>query len=391
MKSSVPRPRIALIVEASRAYGRELLAGVSLFARTQVDWSLLHQEMMLDSELPDWIEEAGVTGVIARVDSHTIEPLRRLGVPIVDVRCNRKFQGVPQVETDNRAVAQLAFDHLWERGFRKFAFSGFRFASYSMARRDHFRKLVHEAGCELSVYESGGSPSGTLTTQEQAGVFDLKQMAEWIDNLGRPTGLLVCNDIRGQQVLNACRSVDVAIPDDLGVIGVDDDDAICMMCDPSLSSVRPNAKRVGYRAAQVLHGMLLGIAPEQETEFVVPLSVTERQTTQVVAVEDKELARVCRFIRQAACDGINVADVVKFSSLSRRPLERRLRVELDMTPRELITQTQIERVKQLLRETSMTLEQISKRTGFSHKERLSAVFKRETGQTPGCYRQEHLD
>jgi LacI family transcriptional regulator len=197
------------------------------------------------------------------------------------------------------------------------------------------------------------------------------------------------NDVRGQQLLNACRSLDVAIPGDIGVIGVDDDDAICMMCDPTLSSVRPNAERVGYRAAEVLHGMLWGIAPEQETEYVAPLTVTERQSTQVVAVEDEELARVCRFIRQAACDGINVADVVEFSSLSRRPLERRFRDELDITPRELITETQIERVKQLLRETGMTLEQISKRTGFSHKERPSAVFKRETGQTPGCYREEH--
>lgn len=390
MKSNT-RPRIALVVEASRAYGRELLRGVSLFARTQADWSLLHQEMMLDSELPDWIEQGHITGVIARVDTHTIEPLRRLRVPIVDVRCNRKFQSVPQVETDNDAVAELAFEHLWERGFRKFAFSGFRFASYSQARRDHFRRLVEKAGCELSVYESGGSPSGTLTKQEQAGVFDLRQMAEWIDTLERPTGLFVCNDIRGQQLLNACRYVDVAIPDDLGVIGVDDDDAICMMCDPTLSSVRPNAERVGYRAAEVLHCMLSGISPEQETEYIAPVKVTERQSTQVVAIEDEELAKVCRFIRQAACDGINVADVVEFSSLSRRPLERRFRDELDITPRELITETQINRVKQLLRETGMTLEQISKRTGFSHKERLSAVFKRETGQTPGCYREEHSD
>lgn len=390
MRSS-NRPRIALVVEASRAYGRELLRGVSLFARTQVDWSLMHQEMMLDSELPDWIGDANIAGVIARVDSHTIGPLRRLKVPIVDVRCNRKFQGVPQVETDNAAVATLAFEHLWERGFRRFAFGGFRFASYSLARRDHFRKLVSDAGCELSIYETGGSPTGTLTTQEQAGLSDLRQLAEWIETLDRPTGLFVCNDIRGQQVLNACRSVDIAIPDDLGVIGVDDDDAICMMCDPTLSSVRPNAERVGYRAAELLQSMLSGIRPEQETEYIAPVSVTERQSTRVVAVEDEELARVCRFIRQAACDGINVADVVEFSSLSRRPLERRFRQELDVTPRELITEAQIERAKQLLRETNMTLEQISHRTGFSHKERLSVVFKRETGLTPGHYREENSD
>ena len=128
------RPRIALLVEASRAYGRELLQGVALFARTQVNWSLLHQEMMLDSAIPDWLVSSHIDGVIARVDTHTIDPLRQMKVPIVDVRCNRKFAGVPQVETDNRQVAELAFIHLWDRGFRRFAFCGFRFASYSDAQ-----------------------------------------------------------------------------------------------------------------------------------------------------------------------------------------------------------------------------------------------------------------
>ncbi|TWT65155.1 AraC family transcriptional regulator [Allorhodopirellula solitaria] len=382
------RPRIALIVEASRVYGRELLRGTALFARTQVDWALLHQEMTLDSDLPDWIKSVRPCGVIARVDTHTIEPLRELGVPIVDVRCNRKFDGVPQVETDNEMVAQMAFEHLWERGFRRFAFCGFRFATYSALRLNHFQHLVQQSGCPFSYYESPGRPGTTLTGLEQAGIGDFEEISEWIAGLERPTGLFVCNDIRGQQVLNACHAVDAAIPEDIAVIGADDDDAICMLCEPTLSSVRPNAERVGYRAAELLHEMLSGRMPEKETEYIAPISVSERQSTRVIAVEDQELARVCRYIRQAACEGINVADVVSFSSLTRRPLERRFREELGKTPRELITEVQVERVKQLLRETSMTLEQITHRTGFSHKERLSAVFKREAKQTPGEYRKQ---
>ncbi len=383
-----PRPRIALIVEASRAYGRELLRGVALFARTQVNWALLHQEMTLDSEIPSWIESAGVNGVIARVDAHTIKPLQKLGVPIVDVCCNHKFPGVPQVDTDNSLVAKLAFDHLWECGFRRFAFCGFRFAAYSEARLNHFRKLTAEAGCPLAVYESAGSPSSTLSDLEQAGMWDFEPLSKWITTLERPTGLFVCNDICGQQVLNACQFVEATIPDDIGLIGVDDDDAICMLCDPTLTSIRPHAERVGYRAAELLHEMLSGRYPVHETECIPPDSVVERQSTQVFAIEDPELARVCRFIRQAACDGINVTDVVRFSQISRRPLERRCREILGKTPHELITESQIARVKQLLRETEMTLEQIAFRTGYSHKERLSAVFKRETGGTPGEYREQ---
>ncbi|TWU19784.1 AraC family transcriptional regulator [Allorhodopirellula heiligendammensis] len=383
-----PRPAIALLVEASRSYGRDLLRGAALYARTQSDWSLLHQEMTLDTGAPDWLASAGVSGVIARVDTHTIDSLRKLNVPIVDVCCNHKFSGVPQVETDNEVVAQLAFRHLWDRGFRRFAFCGFKFASYSDARLKCFRQLVTDAGCFLSVHESQGKPNRPLTSIERAGIDDVGEMFEWLQTLQRPTGLFVCNDIRGQQVLNACRTAQIAVPDDLGVIGVDDDDAICMLCDPPLSSVRPDAERVGYRAAELLHEMLAGELPHREIEYIAPRSVHERMSTNVVAVEDRELARVCRFIRQHACDGINVATITQFTSLSRRQLERRFRGQLGRTPHQEITAVQLDRVKQLLTETDLTLEEISLKTGYAHKESLSSVFKREISMTPGEFRRQ---
>ncbi|WP_099259316.1 AraC family transcriptional regulator [Rhodopirellula bahusiensis] len=382
------RPRIALLVEVSRAYGRELLRGISLFARTKGDWSLLHEEMTIDSGVPEWISKTRVDGVIARLDHHSIGPLRELRVPIVDVRCNRKFTGVPQVEADNRQVAQMAFDHLWERGFRRFAFCGFRFATYSDARLVAFRELVEKAGCPFTEYQSPGAPGIALTELERAGVVEQETLVEWLATLKRPTGMFVCNDIRGQQVLNACRFAGIAVPDDVGVIGVDDDDTICSICDPSLSSVRPDAELAGYRASEILHQMLSGWVPDQEVERIPPVSVTERLSTKVVAVEDAELARVCRFIRQTACTGINVGDVVEFTSLSRRQLERRFRDVLGHTPHHQITMTQVERVRQLLTETKMTLEQIAPLAGYSHKESLGAVFKRETGQSPGEFRTE---
>ncbi|KLU01169.1 transcriptional control [Rhodopirellula islandica] len=382
------RPRIALLVEVSRAYGRGLLRGIALYARTKGNWSLLHEEMTIDAGVPDWISGTRVDGVIARLDHHSIDPLRQLRVPIVDVRCNRKFTGVPQVEADNQRVAEMAFEHLWERGFRRFAFCGFRFATYSDARLVAFRKLVQDAGCPFTEFQSPGAPGITLTELERAGVVEQESLGEWLSTLERPTGLFVCNDIRGQQVLNACRFAGIAVPDDVGVIGVDDDDTICSICDPPLSSVRPDAELAGYRAAEILQQMMAGWVPDKEVERITPISVTERLSTKVIAVEDAELARVCRFIRQNACTGINVGDVVEFTTLSRRQLERRFRDVLGHTPHKQITMTQLERVRQLLTETEMTLEQIAPLAGYSHKESLGAVFKRETGQSPGEYRTE---
>lgn len=380
------RRNVALLVETSRSYGRDLLRGIAMFARARSNWSLLHQEMTIDVMLPKWMKESMIDGVIARVDTRTIGPLRHLGVPCVDVRCSRSFPGIPQVETDDRAVSQLAFDHLWDRGFRRFAFCGFQFAHYSDARLRFFRTNVNDAGCPLSVYETQGQRDARVTTVEESGMAEVDALSAWIASLTPPTGLFVCNDIRGQQVLNACRGIGISVPDDVGVIGVDDDDAICPLSDPPLSSVRPDAERVGSRAAEILDAMMNGRSAPTTVEYISPTTVVERLSTQAIAVEDREVARVCRFIRQHACDGIDVKDVAEFTRLSRRQLERRFRSELKRTPHEEITAVQINRVKQLLRESELTLEQIAPLAGYHHKERLSAVFRREIGESPGGYR-----
>lgn len=379
--------KVALLVETSRSYGRGVLRGIAQFAQTRSNWSLLHQEMTIDVVLPEWMKESAIDGVIARVDMRTIQSLRELNVPCVDVRCSMKFDGIPQVETDDRSVAELAFEHLWERGFRRFAFCGYQFAHYSDARLAFFRELVSQAGCPLSVYETGGRPDAPLSSLEEFGATDSQNISVWLQTLAAPTGLFVCNDIRGQQVLNACRGLKLAVPDDIAVIGVDDDDAICPLSDPPLSSVRPDAEQVGYRAAEILQTMMNGKPSSTTIEYILPTGVVQRMSTQVRAVEDREVARICRFIRRHACDGIDVQDLAEITTLSRRQLERRFRIELGRTPHEEITSVQVAKVKQLLRETHMTLEQIAPLAGYRHKESLSAVFKREVGSTPGEYRE----
>jgi LacI family transcriptional regulator len=383
------RPQVALLVETSRSYGRSLLRGIASYARTRTDWALLHQEMTIDTSLPGWMTASSPRGVIARVDRRNVEPLRAMNIPIVDVRCHETFAGIPQVETDDRLVARQAFEHLWERGFRRFAFCGYQSAHYSQTRLRYFRELVDQAGCPLQVYESSSQPNVTLTQVEEQGQFDIETLIAWLGSLKPPTGMFVCNDIRGQQVMNACRTLEIPIPDDIAVIGVDDDDAICPLSDPPLSSVKPDAEQVGYRAAEVLDSMLRGEPLPFLLQYIPPITVVQRLSTQVSAVEDREIAMVCRYIREHVCDGIDVSDVARATSLSRRQLERRFRQALGHTLHDEIKLARVARVKQLLCETHMTLEQIAVATGFSHRERLSSVFKLVTAQTPGEYRDEH--
>ncbi len=380
------RPNVALLVESSRGYGRGLLRGIAQYARHHTNWALLHEEMTIEAQPPLWLYNTSIQGVIARIDTHNLEQIRRFNAPIVDVLCRREFPGIPRVDSDDRRVAETAFEHLRDRGFRRFAYCGYQHTHYSDARKLRFAELVTNFGGDLSIYESPGQADAVITQAEKGGQTDLESLAAWLETLKRPTGLFVCNDIRGQQVLNVGRSLGIVIPDDIAVISVDNDDAICPLTDPPLSSVQPDVEQVGYRAAQTLHAMMVGRTTNTDIEYIPPLQVEQRGSTQAEAIDDPELARVCRFIRQFACEGINVGDVTEFASLSRRQLERRFRQVLGRSPHDEITAVQVQRVKQLLTETELTLEAMAPLAGYAHKESLSAVFKRETGETPGAYR-----
>jgi LacI family transcriptional regulator len=197
---------------------------------------------------------------------------------------------------------------------------------------------------------------------------------------------MACNDIRGQQVLTACRAIGVAVPDEVAVLGVDNDEVLCDLADPPLSSIIPDTRRIGYEAAACLDRMMCGEPPPGPTTVIPPLGVVTRRSTDVLAVDDRALAHAARFIRERACEGITVQDILDGIPLSRSVFERRFLKTFGRTPKAEIVRTQLRRVMQLLAETDLPLKQIADRTGFEHPEYMSAAFKKRTGLTPGVYR-----
>ena len=307
-------------------------------------------------------------------------------VPIVDVRGAVHDLGIPLIETDDEAVVRRAVEHFQERGFRQFAYCGSPGANYSETRERYFTKQIAEAGFPCNIYQPPAPSRGIMWELERQNLGYRDHVARWLKKLAKPVGLMACNDIRGQQVLDACREAGIAVPDEIAVLGVDNDDLLCNLADPPLSSVAPNARRIGYEAAALLEKLMAGQPGPTETVFVPPLGVATRRSTDVLAVEDREVAGADRFIRENACKGIKVDDVLEAVPLSRSVLERRFVQLLGRTPKAEIVRVQLERVKQLLAETDFPLAQVAAMTGFEHPEYLSVVFKNKTGQTPGMYR-----
>jgi LacI family transcriptional regulator len=383
------RPRVALLIESSRAYGRGTLMGVSKYIRQHGPWSIFFQDQGLGDRSPPWLENWEGDGILARVENLPMAAaIRRVGVPAVDLRYLLPNLNLPSVRTDDAAATALAWEHLRERGFRHFAYCGFNGADYSDIRRDQFAQKVSQTGLCCHVYVDPNQPGHHASTRkhEELGLSDGDRVAQWIKELPKPIGLMACNDMRGQQILNACRSIGVAVPDEVAVIGVDNDEVLCEMSDPPLSSVVANTERIGYEAAALLDRLMSGSRAPTEPIVVGPLGIVTRHSSDVLAVDDRHIAAAVRFIRERACEGVDVGDVLRAVPLSRSALERRFAKALNRSPKEEILRVRLNRVKQLLTETDFPLSRVAEKIGLEHPEYLNVIFKIKIGMTPAQFR-----
>jgi LacI family transcriptional regulator len=322
-------------------------------------------------------------GVIARIESAAtatvVERLaRRLGIPVIDTSAARLLTDVPYVETDDTAIARLAAEHFFERDFRHFAFLGDGRFRWSDNRREAFVAAVAARGREVAVF---AEPRRRAADDEAA-------IERWLESLPKPVGLLACYDIRGRQALDACRRAGIAVPDQVAVLGVDDDELLCGLASPPLSSVIPDAAGAGRLAAELLERRMRAERLDRMEWLLPPLGIAARQSTDVLAIDDPLVVAAVRHIREHACDGIKVADVARALGTTRRVLERGFSRRLGHTPHEEIERVRFRRVEQLLRETNLSLASIADRTGFRHTEYLTVAFGRRHGMPPSAWRRD---
>jgi len=378
------RPHVALMIETAGAYGRYLLQGITRYHRTHRMWSIFLERRELDSVSPRWLETWRGDGILTRWSSPQVVE-RLVGIPSAgfDLGGRRGPFGPPRIPCDDRAIGRMAAEHLLQRGLRTFAFCGFSGEFWSIRRREGFAAALARAGTRCRVYEGSWHGLGGQPFEE-----DQQHVETWLASLPKPVGVMASNDMLGVQILDGCRSVGLKVPDHVAVIGVDDDTLLCGLCDPPLSSVIPNTEQIGYEAAGLLDLLMEGGRARFKERLIPPLGVATRLSTDVLAVEDTAFALALRFIREHACHGITVEDVLQGVPLSRMSLERRFRKYLGRSPHAEIRAVQLARAKQLLTETEHPIHRIAQLVGFEHTEYFNVIFKREVGQPPGRFRAE---
>jgi LacI family transcriptional regulator len=378
-----PLRQVLLIVETAKVYGRGLLDGIGRYAMTHGQWSLYVEERGLTDEHPNWLRSWRGDGIIFRsANRRMVEAIRRTGVPAVDTHTNVVDHGFPLVYVDDNRVAELAVSHFLERKFRHFGYCAIEEPRWVEWRREAY--LRHLARLGLSAHTITAPEPGRGVNWDR----QRRRLAQWVVGLPKPIAVLAANDVCGTRLIDACRTANIRIPEQVAVLGVDNDEVLCRLTSPPLSSIDLDTAAIGYEAAQLLDDLISGRATPADARLIPARAVVGRQSTDAMAIEDEDLAEALSFIREYACQGIGVDDVLDRVTISRATLERKFAAGLGRTPGSEILRVRLERIRHLLHATSYPLERIAALTGFKNPAHLSVVFKRETGQTPSQYRLE---
>ena len=377
-------PSVAILVDTSRSYGRDIVRGIRRYVAEHGPWSLYLEPRDLHSSFPEWLKNWRGDGILSRtVDEALLRQLKATKLPVVELRTTVLKHPFPFVGMDNSVIGSRVAAHFRTLGFQHFACVQDASENFFIERRDTFMQAVNEAGFDCPVFQSKRSN----WEQHQ------RELATWLRDLPKPAGVFAVNDQMGFWVLDAARRAGIAVPEELAVVGAENDNMLCETASPPLSSARLRGQAVGYEAARLLDEWMKKkrIPKPGEQHLLAPGDIAVRQSSDIVAVEDPRIAAALRFIRQHATEQIDVTRVARETALSRSVLERRMKALIGRSPGEEINRIRFAAVEKLLTQTDLTLDAIAVRCGFAHPQYMAEAFRNRTGITPGAFRKQRAE
>lgn len=373
---------VAILVETNTSWGRSVIRGIADYAQNFGPWNLRIEarDQSRSWTLPErWQGD----GLIARINTPLqVARIRELKLPVVNIDdMFESLSGVGSVLTDEVGRAKLAFEHLRGKGFRHFGYFAPPSQDYSKRRGQEFASLVRMAGFECEEYKPGYRSGRHISLAEE-----LRRVRRWLEHSPRPLAVLAVDAQRGRQLAEICRSELIRVPDEVAILAGDSDELLCDVCTPPLSSIAVASQRIGYESAALLHHMMEGESPPRAPIRVAPLHVVGRQSTDALAIGDPMIVRALRFIQTHAYRGIVVEDVLADVPVSRRYLEREFRRNFGRPPAEEIRRIRLERGRELVTNSDLSIEEIAYACGYSGATQFGAAFRKRFGLTPLAYR-----
>ena len=394
-------PRIAVLMESSRAAPRGLLQGIARYAHLYGPWAFCMLPPVYKGSTPgqsvlfkhcgggrarralSWNEDQ-IDGIIAHVGNREVaKSLIPRGCPAVVVPADEVVPDTPNLVSDGDRAGELAAEYFGNLGLQHFAFCGYDTNYWSRERHRGFLRSVQKAGHDVNVLNQRKRKSGRLWENEPT------EIADWLRSLPTPVGVWVWNDDLAQCVVEAAKIAGLLVPDEISVLGVDDDELVCSMCDPPLSSLALNCERAGYEMAELLHKLMKGRKLTHAKVTLHTSYVNVRQSTNALAIEDKDVAQAVRYIYANAQKPIQVEDVVNAVALSRRVLYERFERAVGRSVYAEIMRVRGERIARLMVDTNIPIAKIAEDLGFRGVEHISRFFRKTKGMSPRQYRNRY--
>jgi LacI family transcriptional regulator len=376
--------RIAILMGQDLGFCRDVIRGIRAYGLHKPEWSFRNgpPDVQIIPSLREWNPD----GIIAELYSPDFaQRLLRMRTPVVDTACWLPGLKVRVVDVDHEAVGRLAAEYLLSLGLTNFAYFGSGTAEYSLARELAFSKRLIEARFRvIALYKEYLREAPTTTSWKRME----SETCDWLRRLPKPVGIFVCNDVMARHLADLCSQLGLHVPDEVALLGVDNDELECLLTTPPLSSIAITGERIGYEAAKQLDQAMTRPKQPPKRILLPPVRVVARQSTDTMAIRDPIVRSALRYIQAHAAEPMTVSEVVRNAGAGRRELERKFRSMLDRSIREEIVRKHIQQAQRLLASTDLPMPAVAKRSGFSSAHRLTIVFHRTCGMPPTAYRRE---
>jgi LacI family transcriptional regulator len=382
--------KLILLSDFSEEYYKNLLRGITQYSRDHGPWTFCkmptyYRETLGIDGILQWAREWEADGIIGQFyNDEEVEKFTEAKIPVIAQDFKERFTDIPNITGAYRETGRMGAEYFLKKGFKHFAFYGFGNIVWSRERAEGFEERINEAGYEVQYYEHKDSRGIDLWYYKPSALSD------WLKSLPKPIALMACDDNQGHHITEAARHAGIRIPDELAVLGVDNDEMICDLSDPPLSSIELDSEKSGYEAARLMEQMIEDKVCYGPDIVVKPTQVITRHSTDIFASKDKYIVSALKYIHGNLDKNLKVDQVLKEVPLSRRSLEKRFIMTTGYPVYEYIYNQRIEKFTQKLLETDMTIFEIALDLGLSDSKNIARQFKQIKGMTPMEYRKQHM-
>lgn len=381
--------RLILLTDFTEAFAHNLLRGILEYSKGREPWVVCRMPPSYKQAngIPgvlEWAKRWEADAIIAQFDDDDeVDVFRQNGIVALAQDFKSRFSVIPNITSRYEQTGQMAADFFLQKGFRHFAFYGYKDVVWSEERCRGFHNRIAEKGLGDCFFEYQKQSLETLW------FYESEPLEDWIRSLPRPIALMACDDTQGNRIMEICRVLNIKIPEEIAVLGVDNDEIICRLSDPPLSSVNLNIVKGGYEAAQLIERLLRDKDAVPEDVVIQPVTIVNRLSTDIYATDDPVILAALRYIHQNLANKINVEDIVRQVPLSRRLLEIRFRQVTGQSVYQYISNLRMERFAQLLLASSDLIAELAVQVGLSDSKNLARQFKEWKGCTPAEYRKKN--